>query len=81
MLGADFLPVDLKLSLLEAQRGVIGPTIARLVRICFRVDPKSHAIVFRTTRVIATLTLMAAGALVAYLVLSGRKRRREVSGT
>ena len=76
MFGADFLPADLKLTLLEAQKGTIGPTIARLVRICFRIDPGSHKILFQTTRVVATATLLAAAALVAYLLLSGRKRRK-----
>jgi protein SCO1/2 len=80
MYGADFLPADLKLSLMEAQKGKIGPTIAKLVRICFRVDPKSHTLVFMTTRVVASVTLLMAGALAAYLVIAGRKRRRRVSG-
>jgi protein SCO1 len=75
MYGADFLPADLKLSLMEAQAGKIGPTIAKLVRICFRVDPKSHSIVFMTTRVVASVTLLVAGALAAYLVIAGRRRR------
>jgi protein SCO1 len=80
MFGADFLPADLKLSLLEAQRGTIGPTIARLARICFRVDPKSHTLVFMTMRVVATVTLLCAGALVTYLLLAGRRRKRQVTG-
>ena len=76
MFGADFLPADIKLSLLEAQKGVIGPTIARLVRICFRVDPRSHKLAFQMTRVVATVTLLAGGALLAYLLVTGRRRRR-----
>jgi protein SCO1/2 len=80
MFGADFLPADLKLSLLQAQEGTIGPTIARLVRICFRVDPKNHAIVFQTTQVVATATLVAAAVFIAYLLLSSRRRRRRISG-
>ena len=80
MYGADFLPADLKLSLMEAQRGTIGTTIAKLARICFRVDPKSHTLVFMTTKVVASITLLFAAALVAYLVISARRRRRRVSG-
>ncbi len=76
MYGADFLPADLRMSLLEAQRGVVGPTIARIVRVCFRVDPRSHTVVFRTTQVVATVTLLVAAALAASLIIMGRKRRR-----
>jgi len=81
MYGADFLPADLKLSLMEAQKGVVGQTIAKLVRICFRVDPKSHTLVFMTTKIVATVTLLMAGALAAYLVITGRKRKRRLNGS
>jgi protein SCO1/2 len=80
MNGADFLPADLKLSLMEAQAGRIGPTIAKLVRICFRVDPKSHTLVFMTTRVVASITLLFAAGLALAGVLLGRRRRRRLNG-
>lgn len=79
MYGADFLPSDLKLSLMEAQKGVIGQTIAKIVRVCFRVDPKSHALVFMTTRVVASITILLAAALAASLVVAGRRRKRRLS--
>ena len=81
MLGADFLASDLRLSLMEAQKGTIGPTIAKLVRICFRVDPKSHKLVFQITRVVATITLTLAGGFVVWLFFAARRRRRRLSGT
>ncbi len=81
MNGADFLPADLKLSLLEASEGKVGPTIAKFFRICFSYDPGSHKLVFNTLRVLATVTLSLAGALVIYLVVAGRKKRRQPNGT
>jgi len=80
MPGADFLPADLRLSLLEASQGRVGPTIARLVRMCFSVEPEGHKIVFRTLQVVGAVTLSTAGLLVVYLVLAGRRRRRSGSG-
>jgi protein SCO1 len=76
MNGADFLPADLKLSLLEASKGKIGPTIARFIRICFSYDPGSRKLVFNTLKVVATITLTVAGAFVAYLVVAGRRKRK-----
>ncbi len=78
MLGADFLPADLKLALMEAQQGKIGPTIARLFRICFRVDPQSHTLVFMTMRVVASVTIFLAGALALWLIVAGRRRKRRL---
>jgi protein SCO1/2 len=77
MNGADFLPADLKLSLLEASEGRVGPTIARFLRICFSYDPGSHKLVFNMLQVVATVTISVAGAFVVYLILAGRKRRRQ----
>jgi protein SCO1 len=75
MEGADFLSADLKLSLLEASQGRVGPTIARVLRFCFTTDPKSHKLAFNLMRIVGTVTLLAACALVTYLIIASRKRR------
>lgn len=74
--GADFLPADVKLSLLSARAGTVAPTIAQLLRFCFRTDPASHHLVFATLRVAGTSTLLLALVFVAYLLLSSRRRQR-----
>lgn len=75
--GDAFLPAELRLSLLEAQKGIIAPSIAKVLRVCFAIDPVSHKFVFKTLRVVATVTFLVAGVFALYLVLSGRKRRRQ----
>lgn len=77
MNGAVFLPADLKMSLLEASTGTIGPTIGRVLRFCFRVDPQSHTLVFNTLKVTGIVTLLVAASLAAYLALSGRRRAKK----
>ena len=77
MNGAVFLPADLKMSLLEASTGTIGPTIGRVLRFCFRVDPQSHTLVFNTLKVTGSVTLLVAASLAAYLALSGRRRAKK----
>jgi protein SCO1/2 len=73
--GTDFLPVELKMALLEASNGVISPTIARVVRYCFSYNPESHKMVFNTLRVSATVIFTLVGAFALYLLISGKKRR------
>jgi protein SCO1 len=75
MTGTDFLPVDLKMSLMEASTGTVGPTIAKVLRFCFSYNPQSHRFVFNTLKVTAIVTLLLASGLVLFLVLSGRRRR------
>jgi protein SCO1/2 len=77
MTGTDFLPVDLKMSLMEASTGTVGPTIAKVLRFCFRYDPQNRKLVFNTLRVTASVTLAIAAALVLYLIIASRRRRAE----
>jgi len=75
MYGDSYLPVELRMSILEASTGTIGPTIGKVLRFCFRYDPRSNQYVFNVLKVTAVVTLALGGGFVLFLVLSGRKRR------
>jgi protein SCO1/2 len=74
MYGADPLPFDLKLALVEASQIRIGPTIAKVVRFCFSYDPKANKLVFNMLRVTGTVTLLFAILFVVFLFFKGRKQ-------
>ncbi len=78
--GADPLPFDLKLALIEASQGRIGPTIAKVVRFCFSYDPKANKLVFNMLRVTGAVTLLFALSFVLFLFLKGKKPPKEVQG-
>ncbi len=78
--GTDFLPMDISISLMEAARGSIQPSIARVLRFCFSYDPKSHAFVFNILRVSATMIFFLLGIFIAYLMVSTRKQRGRGAG-
>ncbi|MDD1750248.1 MAG: SCO family protein, partial [Methanothrix sp.] len=75
--GTDFLPVDLKMSFMEASQGVVRPTIAKLLRFCLSYDPQNHQFVFNTLKVSAIVVFLVVGGFGAYLIVSGRKRRAQ----
>jgi protein SCO1 len=75
ILGTDYLPIDITMSLMEASEGAVQPTIARVLRACFSYDPKSHRFVFNILQVSATVIFALIGVFILYLVISGRKRR------
>jgi protein SCO1/2 len=75
LVGTEFLPLDLHMSILEASKGTIGPTIARVLHFCLHYDPNSGKYAFNTLKVTGVVTLAFAAAFVLYLVLGGRKRR------
>jgi protein SCO1/2 len=74
MYGTDFLPFDLKMALMEASRGKIGPAISKVVRFCFNYDPKANKLVFNTLKVTGTVTLLFALSFVVFLLFKVRKR-------
>jgi protein SCO1 len=75
IMGTDYLPVDITMSLMEASSGITGPTIARVLRFCFSYDPASHSYVFNTLRISAIVIITLVLILILYLVISGKKKR------
>jgi protein SCO1 len=74
ILGTDYLPMDISMSLMEASNGTVQPTIARVLRACFSFDPKSHRFVFNILQVSATVIFSLLGIFIVFLVVLGRKR-------
>lgn len=72
--GERFLPADLKLSLMEASTGTLGPTISRIARFCFRVDPAGRKLTFNALKVTGTVTLAAVACMFVILIVKSRKR-------
>jgi protein SCO1/2 len=76
--GIMFTPLDVRLSLVEASKGVIGTAVDHLLLYCFRFDPiqgKYTWAVVSLLRIGGILTL--AGLALVYL-LYGRRGRRVV---
>jgi protein SCO1/2 len=74
MYGADPLPFDLKLALVEASQGRIGPAISKIARFCFSYDPKGKKLVFNMLKVTGTVTLLFALSFIIFLLFKGRKQ-------
>jgi protein SCO1/2 len=53
--GIDFLPFDIKITMIEAAKGKIGPSINRLLAVCYGYDSKGNQFVFNVTRVSAVV--------------------------
>ena len=77
--GTTFLSKDLALALLEAREGKVGITIRKVVGYCFSFDPLRKTYVFNLLRVSATVVLLSAGGFLAFLLLTGGKRKQPTS--
>ncbi len=77
--GTSILPMDLTLALVEAAEGRVSPAIRKAVQFCFSYDPRNGKYVFNIFRVSATVILLTAGGLFAFLVWTGRKSAKRES--
>jgi protein SCO1/2 len=66
--GIDFLPFDIKITMVEAAKGKIGPSINRLLAICYSYDDQGNKFVFNVTRVSAIVILFFV--IIIFLVLA-----------
>lgn len=73
--GATVLPKDLALAITEARSGVTGTSVRKVMDYCFTYDPVGKTYVFNLLRVSATTVILSAGGFLAYLLISGSKRR------
>ena len=73
--GQRFLPLDLTMALVEASEDRIGTPIRKALQFCFSYDPEGRKYLFNLLRVSGTVILLTLGTFLAYLILSGRKKK------
>lgn len=74
--GTHIVPKDLTLALYEAKTGHVGTTIRKMVQYCFSFDPEQKTYVFNILRVSATAILATLAIFAAFLVLGGKKSKK-----
>lgn len=72
--GTYFLPMDLKLAVVETSQGKSGPSMSRLLSYCYSYDPAGQGYVFNVTRVAGILILFFAVVIFLFLVLKPKKK-------
>ena len=74
--GIDFLPFDIKITMVEAANGKIGPSINRLLALCYSYDNKGNQFVFNVTRVSAIVILFFV--VLIFLALAFRRKKSKI---
>jgi len=72
--GVDYLPFDLKMALIEAQRGESKPTINKVLEFCFAYDPQGRTYTLQITRIVGGFTIAIALILLVVLLIKGRRK-------
>jgi protein SCO1/2 len=77
--GTNFLAKDVTLALLEAREGKSGASIRKVMDFCFSFDPAGKTYVFNLMRVSATVVILCTGGFLAFLLMSGNKRKKSAT--
>jgi len=75
--GLTFLPVDMKMAILDATEGRVSNVMKKLQRLCFSYDADERSYVLQVNRLILYGTLFLVALFLLFLFL----RRRKKSGT
>lgn len=68
------LPFDVKMAIYEASEGKATPTIAKMLKFCFRYDQEGKSYVLNITRIAGAGILLLAAIFVAIITIKPRKR-------
>jgi protein SCO1/2 len=72
--GLSFLPFDLKMAIIEAQKGLARPTINKILEYCFAYNPTSKSYTLQITQIIGSITLLIAFIVFITLMIKRRKK-------
>lgn len=77
LLGTDFLPFDIKMGLIEASAGKTSPTIAKMLKFCFKYDPEGRKYTLNVTRIAGSLIIFGACIFMLFVIRGKRKKVSE----
>ncbi len=76
--GSEYLPLDIKMALIEAREGRIGATVVKFYKFCFSYDPSGEKFVLKTTRIVGLSTLAGVAGIVLFVSAANRRREKKV---
>lgn len=75
--GIQYLPFDVKMAVMEAAEGRTGPTIAKLIKYCYRYDPDAQSYTMNITRVGGIVVVALVAVFVVVFIVRPKKRTGE----
>lgn len=74
LLGISYLPFDLKMAVIEASEGKVGPTIAKWLLYCYSYDPEGKKYGIRVIRIAGVAVVLCLFGFILFLTLKGKKK-------
>lgn len=77
--GVTYLPFDVKMAVVEAQKGLARPTSSKLLDYCFAYDAQSKSYTLQITRLIGAFTLILGLFFLAIIFVFAKKKSSKVN--
>jgi protein SCO1/2 len=77
--GLTFLPFDLKMSIIEAQKGLSRPTINKVLEFCYSYEPEGKRYTLEITKLTGVFILLILGIFFITLIIRRKKKRLTTS--
>jgi protein SCO1/2 len=72
--GLTYLPFDVKMAVIEAQKGIARPTANRILEYCFAYNPASQTYTLQVTRIVGIITIFFLVVIMVILLIRRRKK-------
>jgi protein SCO1/2 len=76
--GLTYLPFDVKMAAIEAQKGLPQPSINKFLEVCFAYDPQGRTYTLQVTRIVGFLSIVIALIILTSLLIRGRRKTIKV---
>lgn len=76
--GINFLPFEVKMSVLEASEGRIGTTVNKILQFCYAYDPAGQTYVLNITKVLGTIVIILTVLLFIALTIKPLLRKLKI---
>lgn len=74
--GIQFMPFDIKMSLIEASKGKTMPPLNRVLAFCYSYDPEGRKYTFNLLKVAGISMFTFIGLFVAWLVITSKRQKK-----
>jgi protein SCO1/2 len=73
--GINFLPIDFKMAIIEANKGQSRPTIQRLMQICYSYDPENKHFTLDVLKISASIIIFFLITLIVFLFIKRKIKK------
>ncbi|MCX6230095.1 MAG: SCO family protein [Bacteroidetes bacterium] len=74
--GINFLPIDFKMAIIEANKGQSRPTIQKIMQICYSYDPENKHFTLDILKISATIIIFMLLILIIVLVIKRKLKNK-----